>query len=179
MHLSSHSLRLRTDVLGTGIGKEKDEEEEEEDVEKEDLEEEEEQEEHSDLLACQPCGLVSAHAWDLKDHQIRGCPVDEAPAKSCKREDDGVACTYNYELECYLKDLPVTVCCADQIPARVESRPQSFVVNTDSWDREGTHWVAVHFPKEGPAEFFDSSGRAPETYNRRFRNVLIANGLQY
>jgi hypothetical protein len=26
---------------------------------------------------------------------------------------------------------------------------------------------------------FDSFGRAPETYHRRFRNVLIANGSQY
>jgi hypothetical protein len=59
------------------------------------------------------------------------------------------------------------------------SRAQSFVVNTDSCVREGTHWVAFHFPKEGPAELFDSFGRAPETYHRRFRNVLIANGSQY
>ena len=71
------------------------------------------------------------------------------------------------------------MCCADQLPARVESRAQSFIVNTDSCDREGTHWVAFHFPKERPAEFFDSFGRAPETYHRRFRNVLIANGPQY
>jgi len=168
------SLRLRTDVLGTGIEKKK-EEEEEEDVE----EEEEEQVEHPNLLACRPCGLVFAHAWGLKDHQIRGCPVDEPPAKRCEREDDGVEGTYDYELECYLKDLPVTVCCADQLPARVESRAQSFVVNTDSCDRDGTHWVAFHFTKEGPAEFFDSFGRAPETYHRRLRNELIANGLQY
>jgi hypothetical protein len=42
------SLRLRTDVLGTGIEKEKDETEEETEEE----EEEEEQEEHLDLLAC-------------------------------------------------------------------------------------------------------------------------------
>jgi hypothetical protein len=71
------------------------------------------------------------------------------------------------------------MCCTDQLPARVESRAQSFVVNTDSCDHKGTHWVAFHFPKEGPAEFFDSFGRAPETYYRRFRNVLIANGPQY
>jgi hypothetical protein len=69
------------------------------------------------------------------------------------------------------------VCCADQLPARVENRAQSFVVNTD--DREGTHWVAFHFPKEGPAEFLDSFGRTPETYHRRSINVLIANGPQY
>ena len=39
----------------------------------------------------------------MKDHQIRGCPVDEPSAKRWKREDDGVEGTYGYELECYLK----------------------------------------------------------------------------
>ena len=80
---------------------------------------------------------------------------------------------------CYFKGLPATVYCANQLPARVESRAQSFVVNTDSCDREGTHWVAFHFPREGPAEFFDSFGRVPDAYHRHFRNVLIANGPQY
>ena len=81
--------------MGTGIEKEKDDKEKDEE---EDAEEEEEQEEHSDLLACRPCGLVFAHAWELKDHRIRGCPVDEPPAKRCKREDDVVEGTYDYEL---------------------------------------------------------------------------------
>jgi hypothetical protein len=97
----------------------------------------------------------------LKDHQIRGCPVDEPPVKRCKREDDGVEDTYGYKLECYLKDLPTTVCCADKLPARVESRAQSFVVNKYSCDREGTHWVAFYFPKEGPAEFFNPRTATP------------------
>jgi hypothetical protein len=114
------------------------------------VEEEEEQEENPDLLACRPCGLVFANSCSLKHHQIRGCLVDELPAKKCKREDDEIEGTYDYELECYLKDLPATVCCADQLPARVENRAQSFVVNTVSCDREGTHWVAFHFPKEDP-----------------------------
>jgi hypothetical protein len=104
-------------------------------------EEEEEQEKHPDILACRPCGLVFAHACSFEDHQIRGCPVDEPPAKRCKREDDGVEGTYGYELECYLKDLPATVCCTEELPARVENRAQSFVVNTASCDREGTQWV--------------------------------------
>ena len=130
-------------------------EEEEELEEKDDLEEEEE---HPDLLDCRPCGLVFAHAWGLNDHQRSGCPVDVPPVKRCKREDDGVEGTYGYKLECYLKDLPATVCCVDQLPARVENRAQSFVVNRDSCDREGAHWVAFHFPKEGPAEFFGSFG---------------------
>jgi hypothetical protein len=37
--------------------------------------------------------------------------------KRCKREDDGVRGTYGYELECYLKDLPATVCWVDELPA--------------------------------------------------------------
>jgi hypothetical protein len=49
----------------------------------------------------------------------------------CKREDDGIEGTYGYELECYLRGLPAIVCCADQLPARVQNRAQSFVVNTD------------------------------------------------
>jgi hypothetical protein len=97
---TSDSLRLRIDALGTSIEKEKNEEEEEEDEENLEKEEgEEEQEEHSDLLACRPCGLLFAHAWDLKDYQIRGCPVDEHPAKRCKREDDGVERTCDYEIK--------------------------------------------------------------------------------
>ena len=72
-----------------------------------------------------------------------------------------------------------TVCCADQLPVRVQNRAQSFVVNTDSCDREGTHWVVFHFPKEGPAELFDSFEQAPETSHPCFRSVLIANGTQY
>ena len=88
-------------------------------MKEEDVEEADKQEEHPNLLACRPCGLVFAHAWGLKDHQIRGCPVDEPLAKRCKGEHDGLEGTYGYELECYLKDLPGTVCCTDQLPARV------------------------------------------------------------
>ena len=46
-------------------------------------------------------------------------------------------------------------------------------------DRGGSHWVAFHFPLVGPAGFVDSLGNGPETYHRRFPNVLIVNGLQY
>jgi hypothetical protein len=99
--LEDDILSDQIDVLGTGIEKEKDEEEEEE---------------HPDLLACRPGELVFAHAWGLNDHQIRGGPVDEPPAKRCEREDDGVEGAYGYKLACYLKDLPATVCCAEQLP---------------------------------------------------------------
>ena len=36
--------------------------------------------------------------------------------------------------------------------------PRTFVVNTDTCDRSGSHWVAFHFPLEGSTEFVDSLG---------------------
>jgi hypothetical protein len=59
-------------------------------------------------------------------------------------------------------------------------KPHTFIVNTDTSDRGGSHWVAFHFPLVGPAEFFDSLGNAPETYHLCFANFLIVNyGPQY
>ena len=71
------------------------------------------------------------------------------------------------------------VCAADELPALVSRRPNLFIVNTDSGDKPGRHWTAFYFPVEGPAEFFDPVGRAPEDYLRRFKNVLLVNGPRY
>ena len=65
------------------------EEEKEEEEEEEEGEEKEERKEHPDLLACRPCGLVFAHAWGLKDHAIRGCPVDESAPRDVKEKTMG------------------------------------------------------------------------------------------
>ena len=43
---------------------------------------------------------------------------------------------------------------------------RTFIVNTDTCDRGGSHWVAFHFPLVGSK---------PETYHRRFANVMIVN----
>ena len=48
---------------------------------------------------------------------------------------------------------------------------RTFIVNTDTCDRGGSHWAAFHFPLVGSAEFIDSPGNAPETYHHRFANV--------
>jgi hypothetical protein len=85
----------------------------------------------------------------------------------------------NLQIESCLNGYPATVCCADELPAHVGVRPRTFIVHSDTCDRGGSHWVAFHFPLVGPAEFFDSLGNAPETYHRRFANVLIVNGPQY
>ena len=84
----------------------------------------------------------------------------------------------NLQIESCLKGYPATVCCADELLAHVGVRPCTFIVNTDTCDRGGSHWVAFHFPLVGAAKFLDSLGSAPETYHRRFANVLIVNGPQ-
>jgi hypothetical protein len=78
-------------------------------------------------------------------------------------------------LDCWMTNLQIESC-ADELPAHVGVRHRTFIVNTDTCDRGGSHWVAFHFPLVGPTEFFDSLGNAPETYHRRFANV---NGPQY
>ena len=81
----------------------------------------------------------------------------------------------NLQIESCLKDYPATVCCPDELPARVGARPRTFIVNTDTCDRGGSHWMAFHFLFVGPVELFDLLGNPPETYHRRFANVLIVN----
>lgn len=52
-------------------------------------------------------------------------------------------------------------------------------MNTDRSGERGIHWVAVHFPLRGPAEYFDSLGNSPEYYNTRFRYISTINGPKY
>lgn len=85
----------------------------------------------------------------------------------------------NIELEDILQKYPVTVCCADELPADIKDRPQTFVVNTDSCSKSGSHWTVFHFPVKGPCEFFDSAGNPPASYHRRFECVLMVKGPNY
>jgi len=55
------------------------------------------------------------------------------------------------------------------------TRPYGWIVNTDTSDLPGTHWVAVFIPKDAdaPAEYFDSYGMPPAT--RDIRQFLAIN----
>jgi hypothetical protein len=85
----------------------------------------------------------------------------------------------NVELEEILQMYPVTVCCADELPASIKNRPRTFVVNTDPCSKSGSHWTVFHFPDKGPCEFFDSAGNLPAFYQPRFEFVLVVNGSHY
>ena len=112
------------------------------------------------------------------DRLARGDEDMESGGRPPKRRKVETGMT-NLQIEICLKDYPATMCYADELPARVGARPHTFIVNTDACDRGRSHWVAFHFPQVGPAELFDSLGNAPETYHRRFANVLIVNGPEY
>lgn len=64
---------------------------------------------------------------------------------------------------------------ADKLPSKIKRRPRAYIVNTDKSHQPGRHWVAFYFPSRGPAEFFDSMGRPPDFYHKRFKNVLLNN----
>ena len=59
----------------------------------------------------------------------------------------------NLQIESCLKGYPATVCCADELPLHVGVKPHTFIVNTDTSDRGGSHWVAFHFPSWDPTNF--------------------------
>ena len=143
----------------------------EEEEGEEEKEEKAEQEEHPDLLSCRPCGLVFAHAWGLKDRQIRGCPVDEPTAKRCRREDDRVEGTYGYELECYIKDLP----------ARVLRRPTPCPSRESSPEFRRQHGLLQS--KRGPAKFLrfvrTSTGNVSSSPQKRADRQRTAMQVQH
>ena len=112
------------------------------------------------------------------DPLARGDENMESGGRPPKRRKVETGMT-NLQIEICLKDYPATMCYADELPARVGARPHTFIVNTDACDRGRSHWVTFHFPQVGPPELFDSLGNAPETYHRRFANVLFVNGPEY
>jgi hypothetical protein len=85
----------------------------------------------------------------------------------------------NLELERRLKDFPVRVTCADELPISIGKRPRTYVVNIDQCSLPGSHWTVFHFPRLGPPEFFNSMGERAKTYNLRFEYVLANNGPGY
>ena len=61
---------------------------------------------------------------------------------------------------------------ADRLPAKIQSYPRAFIVNTDPHDKPGTHWIAMYFPDKTTSEFFDSYGMPPSFYSPYFIEIL-------
>jgi hypothetical protein len=115
----------------------------------------------SDLMDTSDDNMQSDQTHSLEVESLaRGEEDMEGGGHPSKRRK-GETRMSNLQIESCLKDYPATVCCADDLPARVGARPRTFIVNTDTCDRGGSHWVAFYFPHVGPAEFSDSLGNAP------------------
>ena len=74
-------------------------------------------------------------------------------------------CVINCDPE--MKQKVIGVFARDQLPGKSEDGPIGMIVNTDTRDKPGTHWLAIYLEK-GVGEFFDSCGRAPDYYSFDF-----------
>lgn len=62
----------------------------------------------------------------------------------------------------------------DTLPIKKNiKKPAAFVVNTDPSNKPGTHWIAIYFPKNGCAEYYDSYGQWPP--HKNFLNFIGKN----
>lgn len=61
---------------------------------------------------------------------------------------------------------------ADKIP-KIEQFPASLVVNLDTYDQEGSHWVAVFCVNKKQVYYFDSYGIEPNLYIKQFLTQFL------
>ena len=51
----------------------------------------------------------------------------------------------------------------DKLPKKIYKKPGIFIINTDSSDKIGEHWVAIYLDVNGRAEYFDSYAIPPRS----------------
>lgn len=92
-----------------------------------------------------------------------------------------------YELWSALRTAPCTkhsvgaVCAVDELSTikSVSTLPRIFIVNTDTHDKPGKHWVCLYFPYDGPLEFFDSLGKHPKFYSKMFEKFIFSHSSEF
>jgi len=89
------------------------------------------------------------------------------------------------QLHAALQNLPLAshvlggVLPADRLPPRVTDKPKLYVVNTDPSHLPGKHWTAFYFPRDAPAEYFDSLGKKPLPEFQQFLEENSNHGYMY
>ena len=58
----------------------------------------------------------------------------------------------------------IGVLARDKLPKKVDW-PSSLILNTDTSNKPGEHWLALYYDENGNCEFFDSFGFHPDFYN--------------
>ena len=72
------------------------------------------------------------------------------------------------------------VCAVDQLSSSpLQNLPRIFIVNTDTHDLAGKHWVSMYVPCVGPIEFFDSLGKHPRFYSPLFEKFIYSHSNEF
>ena len=67
------------------------------------------------------------------------------------------------QMDAFSKNSFLGVFAKDSLP-KISIYPSSLVLNTDTLDGPGEHWLAIYFDKNKNCTFFDSFGRRPESF---------------
>lgn len=67
----------------------------------------------------------------------------------------------------------------NELPDSIGLKPRTYVVNTETRKQGGLHWLTLHFPKNGPPEFFDSLGEDARHYSLDLERFLLKDGRSY
>jgi hypothetical protein len=51
----------------------------------------------------------------------------------------------------------------DELPKKI-MKPSAYIINTETRDKDGEHWIAIYYNNYGNVEFFDSFGLGPAFY---------------
>ena len=73
----------------------------------------------------------------------------------------------------------ISVFSAHQAPDIIQRRPAALIVNTDTYDKPGKHWIAMYFDKNGKGRFFDSYGRKPSFLRLCWKHFMDNNSNEW
>ena len=79
----------------------------------------------------------------------------------------------------FTKSVFTSVLPSDHLPDTVSEKPRGFIVNVDSSDGPGTHWIAIYLTRDGEGEFMDSYGQQPSNYSENFETFLKNNSSTF
>ena len=70
----------------------------------------------------------------------------------------------------FTKSVFTSVVPSDRLPDTVLEKPRGFIVNVDTSDGPGSHWVAIYLTADGKGEFMDSYGQNLATTARTLKH---------
>jgi len=79
----------------------------------------------------------------------------------------------------FTKSVFTSVLPSDRLPDTISEKPRGFIVNVDSSDALGAHWIAIYLTRDGEGEFMDSYGQQPSNYSENFETFLKNNSSTF